>query len=272
MQIKLRPVNTGALLNREIPALEFHNVSVAYGDALVLTDIDFTIPVSAFVAVLGPNGAGKSTLLRAALSLVPRCSGWIKIFGADLKDVRTQIAYVPQRESVSWDFPARALDVVLMGMFHEVSWFSSMGIKRRNRALEALDRMGMADMASRPLQQLSGGQQQRVFLARALVQDPKILFLDEPLAGIDVETEAIIIKTLKELCNKGATALVVHHDLSTVESYFDHVLMVNVRLMCPAGPTSKVFSAETIKATYGPRLSLLEEARLAARPVIHGET
>lgn len=251
-----------------IPALEFHNVSVAYGERLVLTDVDFMIPNGALVGILGPNGAGKSTLLKAAVGLLPSCSGWIKFFGSTFANHRHQIAYVPQRESVAWDFPATVLDVVMMGMFHEVSWWQPMGQARHARAVAALERMGMADLRTRPLQNLSGGQQQRVFLARAVVQNPTMLLLDEPLAGIDVDTEAIVMQTLKELCSNGATALVVHHDLSTVSQYFDRVLMVNARLIC-GGVTSNVFRPEAIKATYGPRLSLHEAARDVARPIMN---
>lgn len=251
---------------RSAAALEFHNVSVAYGERLVLTDIDFTIPTGSLVGVLGPNGAGKSTLLKTAVGVVRPCSGWIKIFNQPRDTHLQSIAYVPQRESVAWDYPATAFDVVCMGMFHEVSWYQGLGKARKTRAIEALDRMGMADFQHRSLRHLSGGQQQRVFLARALVQRPRMLFLDEPLAGIDVDTEAVVIRTLKELCASGVTALVVHHDLSRVESYFDHVVMVNARLMC-SGPTLTAFTPEAVKATYGPRLSLHEAARESARPL-----
>ncbi len=234
----------------------------------MLTDIDFTIPSGSLVGILGPNGAGKSTLLKTAVGILPACSGWIKFFGSTFADHRHLIAYVPQRESVAWDFPATAFDVVMMGMFHEVSWWQGMGNARRARVVAAMERMGIGDLRNRPLQDLSGGQQQRVFLARALVQNPSLLLLDEPLAGIDVDTEAIVMQTLKELCANGATALVVHHDLSTVPQYFDRVLMVNARLIC-AGATSNVFRPEAIKATYGPRLSLHEAAREVARPIMN---
>ncbi len=248
------------------PALEFHNVSVAYGSKLVITDIDFAIPRGALVGVLGPNGAGKSTLLKAALGIASPCSGWIAFFGESFAKHRTDVAYVPQRESVAWDFPATVQDVVMMGMFHEVPWWRALGVQRRVRAIEALKRLGMEGLERRPLQQLSGGQQQRVFLARAIVQRPKLLLLDEPLAGIDVDTEEIVMRTLKDLCGAGATSLVVHHDLSTVPQYFDRVLMVNARLIS-AGDTKDAFTPEAIKATYGPRLSLSEAAREAARPI-----
>jgi manganese/zinc/iron transport system ATP- binding protein len=167
------------------------------------------------------------------------------------------IGYVPQRESVDWDFPTSALDVVMMGRYGHLGWFKRPGMNERRIAMECLAKVGMADFAGRQISQLSGGQQQRIFLARALAQDAKLYFMDEPFVGVDAATEKAIITLLNELKKQGKTVLVVHHDLSTVKEYFDWVMLLNVSLI-DIGPTESVFTAHNLQTAYGGRLAVLD--------------
>jgi manganese/zinc/iron transport system ATP- binding protein len=239
--------------------LWIHDLTVAYHRKPVLWDIDLAIPEGRLAAVVGPNGAGKSTLIKAVLELAPKASGRIKIYGAPYRRQRHLVGYVPQRESVDWDFPVNALDVVAMGLYRKIGWFRPVTRKHREAALAALDQVGMADFAGRQISQLSGGQQQRVFLARALVQDARVYLMDEPFTGVDVATERAIVALLKSLKEEGKTCVVVHHDLQTVPDYFDHVALLNMRLVA-AGPVEAVFNEENLKKTYGGKLTLLSDA------------
>ncbi|MCA9077146.1 MAG: metal ABC transporter ATP-binding protein [Planctomycetaceae bacterium] len=233
-------------------------MTVAYHRRPVIWDVDYDTPAGELIAIVGPNGAGKSTLIKAALDLVPKVSGDVRVFGQPYEDQRERVAYVPQRTSVDWDFPVSALDVVTMGLYGKIGWFRPVTRKWRKAAREALDRVGLADFAKRQISQLSGGQQQRVFLARALVQEADLYLMDEPFAGVDAATERAILQVLRDLRSTGKTALVVHHDLQTVADYFDHVLMLNMRLVA-SGPTAEVFTEENLRRTYGGRLALLDQ-------------
>ena len=239
--------------------LSIHDMTVAYHLKPVLWDIDFDAPAGQLIAIVGPNGAGKSTLIKAALEIVPVVSGRVLIFGQPYHDARDRVGYVPQRESVDWDFPVSVLDVVCMGRYGKLGWFRRVGKKDRELALDALRQVDMDAYAGRQISQLSGGQQQRVFLARALVQDADIYFMDEPFAGVDAATEEAILTVLQNLRDGGKTILVVHHDLQTVKQYFDHVLLLNMRIVA-AGPVSTTFTSGNLQKTYGGRLTLLEEA------------
>jgi manganese/zinc/iron transport system ATP- binding protein len=236
-----------------------HDLTVAYHRKPVLWDIDLQIPPAKLVGIVGPNGAGKSTLLKATLDLVPKATGRILIYGKPYKRQRGLVGYVPQRESVDWDFPVNALDVVAMGCYGKIGWCRPVSRKHKDVAMAALERVGMADFAKRQISQLSGGQQQRVFLARALVQDARIYFMDEPFAGVDAATEKAIVRILQGLRAAGKTVLVVHHDLQTVPEYFDHLVLLNMRIVA-TGPTEEVFTNENLQKTYGGRLTLLDEA------------
>ena len=236
-----------------------NDLTVAYHRKPVLWDIELNLPEGRLIAVVGPNGAGKSTFIKAVLGLVPKASGAVTIYGKSYEAQRHLVGYVPQRESVDWDFPVNALDVVAMGLYRKIGWLRPVGKRDRQIALEALDKVGMANFADRQISQLSGGQQQRVFLARALAQDARIYFMDEPFAGVDVATERAIIALLKELKAAGKTCVVVHHDLQTVPNYFDHVVLLNMRLVA-AGPVETVFNEDNLKKTYGGRLTLLSKA------------
>lgn len=248
----------------EEPALEISDLTVAYERKPVLWEINLSVSRGVLGGIVGPNGAGKSTLIKAVLELVPRVSGRIKVLGHQIGSQRHRIAYVPQRESVDWDFPSTVLDVVLMGMYREIGWFRTTKRVHRQRALEALEQVGIADLKDRQISQLSGGQQQRTFLARALVQSSDILLLDEPFAAVDAATEQSIIQVLRQLRDQGKTILVVHHDLHTVPQYFDHVLLINVHAVA-WGPIEQAFTQDNIKRTYGGRLTILEEVTEAMR-------
>ena len=252
------PVATGAEHPADAP-LSIHDVTVAYHRKPVLWDIDLDVPQGVLMGVVGPNGAGKSTLIKAAMALVPVASGQVRIYGQPYRKQRRLVGYVPQRESVDWDFPVSALDVVTMGTYGELGWLRPVGRRQRDRAMAALDRVGMADYAHRQISQLSGGQQQRVFLARALVQDARLYFMDEPFVGVDAATEQAIIAILRELRDAGRTLVVVHHDLQTVPEYFDHLVMLNMRIVA-TGPTREVFNEANLHKTYGGKLTLLSEA------------
>jgi len=202
----------------------------------VLWDVDLDVPEGKLVGIIGPNGAGKSTLIKAVLDLIPRASGDVMIYGKPYREQARRVAYVPQRESVDWDFPVDALDVVAMGRYAAIGWFRPVTRSHREQAREALARVGMADYAHRQINQLSGGQQQRVFLARALAQHADVYFMDEPFAGVDAATEKVVVDLLRELRARGKTVLAVHHDLQTVPEYFDYVIMLNMRVVA-AGPT-----------------------------------
>ena len=240
-------------------AVSVHDLTVAYHRKPVLWDVDLDIPSGKLVAIVGPNGAGKSTLIKAILDLVPIASGLISIFGKSFRKQRQRVAYVPQRESVDWDFPIDAIGVVTMGRYRKIGWCRPVRKLDKKKAMEALERVGMEEYADRQISQLSGGQQQRVFLARALAQDAEIYFMDEPFASVDAATERAIVQVLRDLRSLGRTIIVVHHDLQTVTEYFDHVIMLNMRVVAH-GTVEEVFTNENLRKTYGGRLTLLDEA------------
>ncbi len=245
-------------------ALTVDDLTVAYHRKPVLWDIHVEVPAGCLMGIVGPNGAGKSTFIKAAMNLVPRTAGRVMVFGQPFEAARSRVDYVPQRESVDWDFPVSTLDVVIMGLYREVGWFRRVTRRHRERALEALDRVGLAEVAHRQISNLSGGQQQRAFLARALVHDADLYFMDEPFAAVDAATEQSLVQILREMQARGKTVLVVHHDLQTVPLYFDHVMLLNLRLVA-CGPTAEVFTTENLQKTYGGRLTLLDEATEAMR-------
>ncbi|MEM1205807.1 MAG: metal ABC transporter ATP-binding protein [Acidobacteriota bacterium] len=241
------------------PAVEIHDLTVAYHTQPVLWDIDLELPEGQHIAIVGPNGAGKSTLLKTILGLIKPLTGWVEICGAGYRQRRSWVAYVPQRESVDWDFPTSALGVVTMGLYGQLGWFRRPGKAHREKALACLDHVGIRHLADRQISQLSGGQQQRVFLARALAQEARIYFMDEPFAGVDATTERAILHLLQELRAEGRTVVAVHHDLQTVAEYFDHVVLLNMRLVA-SGPVATTFTQENLQRTYGGRLTVLTQA------------
>lgn len=242
-------------LDRKL-AIEVADLTVAYRDKPVLWDIDVNVPSGVLMAIVGPNGAGKTTLIKAILGLVTTAAGHISIYGQPYTKQRGLVGYVPQRGSVDWDFPTSVLDVVMMGCYGTLGWMRRPGRKERECALEALEKVGMSDYVGRQISQLSGGQQQRVFLARALVQDARVYFMDEPFQGVDATTERAIVALLQDLRAGGKTVVVVHHDLQTVTDYFDWVTLLNVRCIA-SGPVDEVFNEQNLRLTYGGRVAFL---------------
>lgn len=238
--------------------VQVENLTVAYHQKPVLQEVSFDVPEGKLIGIIGPNGAGKSTLIKGVLGLIPIASGEITIFGGPYNKQRKRVGYVPQRGSVDWDFPTNALDVVLMGRYGHVGWFKRPGKKDYEFAKECLKKVGMLEYANRQISELSGGQQQRVFLARALAQDADVYFMDEPFVGVDAATEKAIIALLNELKDKNKTVLVVHHDLQTVNEYFDWVLLLNMRKIA-FGPTKETFTIDNLQKTYGGKLTFLQD-------------
>ncbi|MBK0402812.1 metal ABC transporter ATP-binding protein [Adhaeribacter sp. BT258] len=238
------------------PVIEVHDLTVSYDRKPVLWDIDLTLPGNSLIGIIGPNGAGKSTLIKAIMGLIPVSSGYAKIYDQELKAVRQQVSYVPQRESVDWDFPASVYDVVLMGRYGKMGLFKRPVKADKDAAMDALTKVGMQAYANRQISQLSGGQQQRVFLARALAQDADIYFMDEPFAGVDIATENAIIELLRTMRDNGKTIIVVHHDLQSAVEYFDWTVLLNMRLV-GSGPTAEVLNQELLEKTYGGKLTVL---------------
>lgn len=229
--------------------IEVEDMTVAYQIKPVLWDVDLRIPKGILMAIVGPNGAGKSTLIKAMLDLIKPISGSVTFNGETYEKQRRNIGYVPQRGSVDWDFPTTVLDVVMMGRYGHIGWIKRTTKEDKQIAMEAINKVGMEDYAKRQISQLSGGQQQRVFLARALVQDAEIYFMDEPFQGVDAKTERAVIEILKDLRSRGKTVVVVHHDLQTVPEYFDWVTLLNTQIIA-SGPIERVFTEENLKKTY----------------------
>ena len=237
-------------------AIEVNDLTVAYHDQPVLWDVDLSVRRGVLLAIVGPNGAGKTTMIKAILGLVPRAAGDVRVLGRPYAEARRELAYVPQRGTVDWDFPTSVLDVVTMGTYGGLGWIRRPGKSERERSLAALEQVGMADFAARQISQLSGGQQQRVFLARALVQDAQVYLMDEPFQGVDARTERAIVTVLRELRAAGRTVVAVHHALQTVPEYFDEVALLNVRMVA-VGPVAEVFTEERLRVTYGGRVPFL---------------
>jgi manganese/zinc/iron transport system ATP- binding protein len=237
-------------------AIEVTDLTVAYRERPVLWDVDLAVPPGILMAIVGPNGAGKTTLMKAILGLVKPAAGQVLIHGRPYAQQRGLVGYVPQRGSVDWDFPTTVLDVVMMGRYGALGWLRRPGRRERDLALEALAKVGMADFRGRQISQLSGGQQQRIFLARALVQEAQVYFMDEPFQGVDARTERAIIGLLQDLRAEGKTVVVVHHDLQTVPEYFDWVTLLNVRRIA-SGPVAAAFTEQNLRLAYGGRVGFL---------------
>lgn len=239
-------------------SIDVKGLSVSYEKKRVLTNIFLQVESGNVYGVVGPNGAGKSTLFKAILGLIDTNAGDITVLEGDIADVRKRVAYVPQKDDVDWSFPATVMDVVMQGRYPHKKLFQRLDAEDKKIAMDALEDIGIADLADRQIGQLSGGQQQRVFIARALCQEAEIFFLDEPFVGVDNLTEEKIIQLLKRLASEGKTLLVVHHDLSSVEQYFDKVILLNQRLIA-YGDTETTFTKENMAKCYGPQLSILHK-------------
>lgn len=240
-------------------ALEVYELTVNYGQTPILWDLSFEVPQGKLVGIFGPNGAGKSTFLKAGLGVVKPVSGKVSFFGEPYAKIRKRIAYVPQKESVDWDFPITVIDVVLMGHYGKLGLFRWIRKTDREQAMACLEMVGMERYANRQIAQLSGGQQQRAFLARALMQEADIYLMDEPFAGVDMATEKAIVELMRKLRDEGKTVFVVQHDLKTAKEYYDWAILLNMHLIA-AGPIDEVFTEEQLKRTYGKESILFGEA------------
>ncbi len=237
-------------------AFEAHNLTVSYDKQPVLWDIDFEVPEGKLVGIVGPNGSGKTSLLKAAMGILPADSGYVKVFEKDLAEVRHRMGYVPQRQSVDWDFPATVLDVVSMGRYRGGRLFGRLSKADHEIAVESLHRVGMFDYRNRQISELSGGQQQRTFIARALAQQADMYLMDEPFVGIDAASEESILALLTEMRSEGKTVVMVHHDLHTALEFFDWIILLNTRLVA-SGPKTEVLTEENLRTAYGGKLNVL---------------
>ena len=231
-------------------AIQTRQLTVAYGAEPALWSVDVDIPLLGMTGIIGPNGAGKSTLLKAILGTVPTLSGRVELGAGGSSHGSRDIGYVPQRTGVDWDFPTSVLDLVMMGTYGRLKWFQRPGKNERAESMEALRQVQMDEFANRQIGELSVGQQKRVFIARAFVQQASIYLMDEPFAGVDAKTEKMLVEILHRLRDQGNTIVMVHHDLTTVTRYFDHVVLLN-RTLVACGITSEVFTSENIEQAYG---------------------
>jgi len=224
-------------------------LAVGYDSTFVLPDVSFTVEPGEVVGVIGPNGSGKSTLLKAIARVLPLRAGRVTLAGRDVGEYAGRIAFVPQREEVNWGFPVTALDVVLMGRYRSAGWLRRPGGADRRRALEALERLGLGGMERRHISQFSGGQQQRIFLARALVQDPLVVLLDEPFTGIDAANRAVFHEAIEAFAQDGVIVLMATHDLEEMSRICSHVCCLNHRLVA-FGPVASTYTPDVLRATF----------------------
>jgi ABC-type Mn2+/Zn2+ transport system ATPase subunit len=238
-------------------SIEIKGLSVSYGNKRIISNIFLNVEPGHIYGLIGPNGAGKSTLFKSILGLININSGSIKVFGNDINDNRGRIAYVPQKDDIDFEFPASALDVVLMGRYPHKKLLQRLDETDKKIAHEAMKELDVLNLKDRQIGQLSGGQQQRLFIARALCQEADLYLFDEPFVGVDIATEEKIISIMKKLAMQGKTLLVVHHDLTTVDDYFSKVILINQRLIA-YGNTATVFNRDNISKCYGAQLSLLQ--------------
>jgi manganese/zinc/iron transport system ATP- binding protein len=245
-------------MNENAFPIEVHDLTVSYQKKPVLYGVDLEVEEGSLVGIIGPNGAGKSTLIKTIMNMIKPNGGYVKIFGETPKTGIKRIGYIPQKESVDWDFPVTVLDVVLMGRYGHLGWFGRIRKEDRTKANECLEQVNMLAYAGRPIGNLSGGQQQRVFLARALAQESAVYLMDEPFAGVDAVTEKTMISILQEMKNAGKTLMVVHHDLASAREYFDQLLLLNMRKVA-YGPVQEVYTHELLQKTYGGKLAVLSE-------------
>src|SRR5690625_4018729 len=239
-------------------AITVKDLHISYYGKLVIDNISFSFSKGHLIGIIGPNGAGKSTLIKGILGLIPRDYGTIEFNGRSLKSVQKNIAYVPQRSEIDFDFPINVFDTVLLGTFPHLKLFQRPGKKEKIKAMESLEKVSMQHYSHAQIGELSGGQQQRVFLARALAQQAEYFFLDEPFVGVDATSEQVMIDILRQLKDSGKTIFIVHHDLSKVSSYFDQLLLINKKLI-KQGPVVDVFKRDILQETYQQQFPYFQE-------------
>ncbi|WP_430403958.1 metal ABC transporter ATP-binding protein [Fluviicola sp.] len=236
-------------------AIEISGLTVLYRDTLALDDISLSISSGKITGIIGPNGSGKSSLLKGILGIIPIKKGEVTFFGESLEKYRSKIAYVPQRESIDWDFPITVEEVVAMGRIIPKKWWARTTLTDKEIVKETLKKVQLSEFSDRQIGQLSGGQQQRVFLARALAQEAELIVMDEPFVGIDMASQNSILSIVQKLRDSGKTVVIVHHDLSVVAQYFDDVILLNKKLIAN-GPIDEILKSENIEKAYGMTLLL----------------
>lgn len=240
--------------------IQTQELTVSYdGDQLALDKVSVRIEKGKIVGILGPNGAGKSTFMKALLGLVA-FEGQVSLAGQIKNETGGNIAYVEQRSQIDPHFPITVRECVSLGLYKEVGPFRRLKKADWTRVDTVLEQVGLSQYAKKPIHALSGGQFQRMLLARCLVQDRQIIFLDEPFIGIDAVSERIIMDILRDLRNQGRTILIVHHDLSKVRRYFDSIMILNKKLLAH-GPVEQVFTAENLRKAYEDTIFLEKEVR-----------
>lgn len=245
-------------MKKNCDALTVENLTVHYAENLALFDISFSVPKKKIIGIIGPNGAGKSTLIKAVLGITPKIHGKIEILGSNPQKMLKKVAYIPQRQTIDWNFPITVLEVVMMGGFHRYGLLKRPCNTEKVKGIELLKKFGLELLQARQISELSGGQQQRLFLARAMMQEAEIYFFDEPFVGIDLATEKMLIDTFKELRDLGKTIFVVHHDLTTIHEYFDWIVLLKQRLVS-YGSVQSALTPEHLKSAYGIQASYFEE-------------
>jgi len=245
-------------------AIDISGLNVSYTSKRILTNIYLSIESGRSYGLIGPNGAGKSTLLKAILGLIDSYSGKITVLGDSIDNVRPKITYVPQKDEIDFSFPASVYDIVMMGRYPHKGLFQRLEEQDKSIVNKTLQTLEIEDLKDRQIGKLSGGQQQRVFIARALAQEAEIFLFDEPFVGVDITSERIITDVMKSLVKQGKTLITVHHDLTSISSYFDSVIMINQRLIA-AGSVEKVFNQENLSKCYGPQLTLLQKSGLLVK-------
>ncbi len=242
---------------KKSPAIAIKNLTVRYGTKAVLWNINVDLPRGKVIGLVGPNGAGKTTLIKAIMALVPQEKGTILLYGKPLEEVREHVSYMPQRQSIDWNFPITVQNVVMMGCYPSIGLFRKPRKEHHDRVIHALRKTQIAHLAQRPIGALSGGQQQLVFLARSLAQQADLYLLDEPFAGVDSKTEEIILGVLQQLAKEEKTIVIVHHSLASVAQYCDYTVLVNTYIHAH-GPTKEVLQPSLLKKTYGNSSMILD--------------
>ncbi len=246
------------MTSKSTSVIKVEHLTVSYHAKPALLDVTIDIDSDQLIGVIGPNGAGKSTFIKAILGFIKPDIGTVLINGKSAQKAKGEVAYVPQRGAVDWDFPITVQEVALMGRYQQIPWYTSPKRKDRQAALEALEMVRMEDFADRQIGELSGGQQQRVFMARALAQGSDILLLDEPFAGVDAATERAILEVLERAKQSGKTLVVVHHDLSTAAEYFDKLILIKQRLYAYGTPRM-VLREDLLSKVYEGRLRIFSD-------------
>ncbi|MDS9470002.1 manganese/iron ABC transporter ATP-binding protein [Paracoccus sp. MBLB3053] len=236
---------SGGIIARDVTAT-YRNGHTA------LKNASFEIPRGTVTALVGVNGAGKSTLFKAIMGFVPVAKGEIRLLGMTVKEAvkKNLVAYVPQAEEVDWSFPVLVEDVVMMGRYGHMGFLRRPSQADRDAVDVALRRVNMQEFRHRQIGELSGGQKKRVFLARALAQDGKVILLDEPFTGVDVQTEEQIIALLRELRQEGRVMLVSTHNLGSVPEFCDRVVLIKGTVL-GYGPTETTFTRQNLEAAFG---------------------